>query len=339
MAHANRTPAMIPSPAHPIVSIVVPVYNASAYLEPCLDRLCTQDFRDIEIIVVNDGSTDDSAGQLSQWAARDARMTVLNHADNANRGVAATRNLGLQHARGKFLWFVDADDRVRPGAISHLVATAKSHADGVDVIAFNACESGPGIEPGRVYRQPKPAGRVTGEAWVALSCRQKECPHLVWLRFYRRTYLEEIGLRFREGIVHEDIAWITEGDLRAKHFVYTDAVLYDYLRNAQSITGNESDVSLMRRAEGLITVVEQLREINQRVGMSAETSRLLRAELVGQGLQVDRLRQHITDVDLRKRIDDRVINANLWRTLWKDATRLTRKRQLAQVMLRQWWQR
>lgn len=330
---------MIPPPAHPIVSIVVPVYNASAYLDTCLDSLCTQDFKDIEIIVVNDGSTDDSAGRLSQWAAHDPRVTILSQANSSNRGVAATRNLGLHHARGDFLWFVDADDRVRPGAISHLLATARSHDDEIDVIAFNACESGVGIEPGHVYRQPKPAGRVTGEAWVALSCRQKECPHLVWLRFYRRAYLEDIGLRFHEGIVHEDIAWITEGDLRAKRFVYTDAVLYDYLRNTQSITGNESGASLMRRAEGLITVVEQLRDINQRVGMSAETSKLLRAELVGQGLQVDRLRQHISDPVLRRRIDDRVRDANLWRTLWKDAISLTRKRQLAQVMLREWWQR
>ncbi len=339
MAHANRTLAMTPPPTHPVVSIVVPVYNASAYLELCLDSLCTQDFRDIEILVVNDGSTDNSAGQITQWAARDSRVTVLSHADNANRGVAATRNLGLKQARGEFLWFVDADDRVRPGAISHLLATAKAHANGIDVIAFNACESGPGVEPGRVYRQPKPEGGVTGEAWVSLSCRQKECPHLVWLRFYHRAYLEAIGLRFREGIVHEDIAWITEGDLRAKHFVYSDAVLYDYQRNAQSITGNESDASLTRRAEGLITVVEQLREINERVGMSTETRKLLRAELVGQGLQVDRLRQHIADPDLRRQINSRVTNVNLWRTLWKDATRLTRKRQLAQVMLREWWQR
>ena len=339
MAHANRTLAMIPPPAHPVVSIVVPVYNASAYLDTCLDSLCAQDVRDIDIVVVNDGSTDDSADQLSQWAARDSRVTVHSHPGNANCGVAATRNLGLDHARGEFLWFVDADDRVRPGAISHLLATAKAHADDVDVIAFNASESGPGIESSRVYQQPKPVDRINGEEWVALSCRQKECPHLVWLRFYRRAYLAEIGLRFREGIVHEDIAWITEGDLRAKHFVYTDAILYDYQRNAQSITGNENDASLLRRAEGLITVVEQLRDINQRVGMSAETSKLLRGELVGQGLQVDRLRQHIADTVLRKKIDDRVKGANLWRALWKDATRLTRKRQLAQVMLREWWQR
>ena len=115
----------------------------------------------------------------------------------------------------------------------------------------------------------------------------------------------------------------------------TDAVLYDYFRNPQSITRNESDASLMRRAESLIEVVDQLRELNERVPMSVETRALLSAELVGQGLQVDHLRQHLTDAAMRKRLDDRLKRTNFWRALWKDATRFTRKRQLAQVMLRE----
>ena len=328
---------MIPSLTNPVVSIVVPVYNATAYLEACMHSLCTQDFAAIEIIAVDDGSTDGGATLLAQWAERDPRVKILSHPQQANRGVAATRNLGLAHARGEYLWFVDADDRVRPGAISHLLALAK--ASNADVVAFNAEDSGVGTAPHRVYQQPKPTTEMTGEAWVTLSCRQKEFPHLVWLRFYRRAFLEACGLRFHEGIVHEDVAWITESDLRAQRLVYSEAVLYDYARNAQSITGDESDASLLRRAEGLLVVVDQLRDINQRVPMSAETRKLLRAELVGQGLQVDRLRQHITDSCMRKRINDGVNQKDLWRTLWKDATRLTRKRQLAQVMLREWLQR
>jgi glycosyltransferase involved in cell wall biosynthesis len=321
------------SPAtHPAVSIVVPVYNAAAYLDACLDSLCSQDYRDLEVIAVNDGATDESGALLANWAARDARLTVLAHPGNANRGVAAARNLGLDHARGTHLWFVDADDRVRPGAVSQLMSVAeKQH---IDVVAFNGEEIDEHGARSRVYKAPKPADEMAGEAWVNLSCRQKECPHLVWLRFYRIAYLRACGLRFREGIVHEDIAWITEGDLRAQHFLYTDAVLYDYLRNTQSITRDESDANLMRRAESLFEIVAQLRDINARVPMSTETRSLLSAELVGQGLQVDRLRQHLADPAIRQRLDARVKDTDFWRSLWKDATRFTRKRQLAQVMLR-----
>lgn len=326
------------SPAtNPAVSIVVPVYNCAAYLDACIASLLAQDGGDFEVIAVDDGSSDKSGEMLAGWTSRDSRVTVVAHPGHANRGVAASRNLGLSRARGQYLWFVDADDRVRPGAIAHLLSVADPRA--ADVVAFNGEESGDGVAAKPIYRQPKPTGEMTGEAWVALSCRQKECPHLVWLRFYRRAYLQACALRFREGIVHEDIAWITEGDLRAQCFVYTDRILYDYQRNSQSITRNESDASLMRRAEGLIEVVEQLRDINRRVPMSNETRKLLSAELVGQGLQVDRVRQHLADKDLRKRIDDRLRTLHFWPDLWKDATRLTRKRQLTQVMLREFLHR
>ncbi|MEO8384585.1 MAG: glycosyltransferase [Betaproteobacteria bacterium] len=320
---------------HPVVSIVVPVYNASAYLDSCLDSLSTQDFRDLEIVVINDGSTDGSGEKLAAWATRDARIRVLSHPGNANCGVAATRNLGLQHLRGEYLWFVDADDRVRPGAISQLVAIAT--AQHADVIAFNAEETRDGFATRNVYQQPKPAGVVRGEEWVRLSCQQKESPHAVWLRFYRCAYLESCGMRFCAGNGHDDIPWITEGDLRAERFTYVDAVLYDYVRNTQSITGSASSRSLLRRAEGMLVVIDCLRDINQRVPMSDETRKFLRADMVGQGLQIDRLRQHIADPEIRKQLNDQVKRKNLWRSLWPDATRLTRKRQLAQVMLREWW--
>ena len=328
---------MIPPFTNPLVSIVVPVFNAKAYLDACMGSICSQDCRDIEVIVVNDGSTDESSELLAQWAARDARVIILTHPGNTNRGVAASRNCGLRRARGQYLWFVDADDRMRPGAISHLLSIARNRD--ADVVAFNGEVNGDGVGLRLVYRQPKPAHDLTGEAWLTLSCQQKECPHLVWLRFYRRAYLDACGLQFREGIVHEDIAWITEGDLRARRLVYSDAVLYQYLRNPQSITHDESDASLMRRAESLFDVVDQLRELNARVPMSAQTRTLLRAELVGQGLQVARLREHITDAAMCKRIDARLIRTNFWRALWKDATRFTRKRQLAQVMLREFLRR
>ena len=325
---------MIPPSIPPVVSVVIPVYNAAAYLDMCVESVCTQDFRSIEVILVDDGSTDRSSETLAAWAARDSRVIVVAHPENANRGVAASRNLGLSHMRGEYLWFVDADDRVRPGAISHLVAVANEQ--NADVVAFNAEETRAGFPTRNVYQQAKPASVVTGEAWVRLSCRQKESPHAVWLRFYRRAHLNRCGLHFCEGNGHDDIPWITEGDLRAQRFVYSDAVLYDYARNDKSITGSGSAASLLRRAEGLMVVVDVLRDINHRVPMSAETRSLLRAELVGQGLQVDRLRQHIADPALRRRLDDHVKSTNFWRSLWKDATRFTRKRQLAQVMLREW---
>jgi glycosyltransferase involved in cell wall biosynthesis len=314
-------------------SIVVPVYNAARHLPAALDSVLAQDPRDIEVIAIDDGSTDGSEGMLAARAALDPRLVVVAHEGRRNRGVAASRNLGLRHARGEFLWFVDADDRIRPHAISALLACARSER--ADVVAFNGEECGGGLPNVPVYRQPKPQGVVTGETWVARGCRQKEWRHFLWLRFYRRAYLHACRLAFREGIVHEDIGWITEGDLRAARFAYLDRTLYEYVRTPDSLTRVETDAALMHRAESMFEVIGQLRDINRRCPMGEDTRRLLRAELVGQGIGVDRLRRRIADPSLRKQLGDRIRRERFWQLLWPDAVSFTRKRQLARILWRE----
>lgn len=319
-----------PSPA---VSVVVPVYNAERHLGACLGSILDQDQRDIELIAIDDGSSDRSNEILAGYAASDARLVALRHEGGINRGVAASRNLGLAAARGEYVCFVDADDTMRPHAICALLATARNEL--ADVVAFNGEECGGGLPPVPIYRKPKPTGIMTGDAWVAWSCRQKEWRHYVWLRFYRREYLRSSGLAFRDDIVHEDIAWITEGDLCAHRFAYLDLVLYEYMRTPESLTRGETDARLMHRAESMFDVVGQLRDINLRCPMSEETRHLLRAELVGQGVNLDRLYRRIAEPSLRRRLRQRMVQERFWRLLWRDAVTLTRKRQLARILWRQ----
>jgi heptose III glucuronosyltransferase len=321
----------------PSVSIVVPAYNAAAHLADCVACIGAQDYANLEIIVADDGSTDSTAEVAAGLARCESRLRVVTHADRANHGVAATRNRAMALAQGEYIWFVDADDRLRPGAVATAIDAARN--GDADVVAFNAIETGGGLPDTPVYRQPKPAQQVNGEDWLALVIRQKESRHYVWQRLYRRTYLQTLGLKFREGIVHEDIAWITEGDLRAARFSYVDAVLYEYVRNPASLTRVDSDTTLRHRAESLVQVVRQLQEINQRCAMGQETRRLLQAELVGQGIQVDYLRRRIADGAMREAVSQLLEREHFWRSLWPDAITLTRKRQLLRILLREWWAR
>lgn len=317
----------------PSVSIVVPAYNAAAHLPACVACISGQAQTGLEIIVADDGSTDATAAVLAGLAAQEPRLHVVTHADRGNHGVAATRNRAMAFAQGEYLWFVDADDRLRPGAIETVLAAAR--AGNADVVAFNAVETGAGLPDSPIYRQKKPARQVSGEEWLALCCGQKENRHYVWQRFYRRAYLQELGLQFREGIVHEDIAWITESDLRAKRFSYVDAVLYEYVRNPASLTRLESDTALLHRAASLVQVVRQLQDIVLRCDMHQSTRRLLQAELAGQGIQVDYLRRRIADGATRAVVSRLLAREHFWRSLWPDAVTLTRKRQLLQIVLRE----
>ena len=95
----------------PLISIIVPVFNAEEYLAQCLDSILNQTYRDLEILCINDGSCDGSIGILKKYKNRDSRIVII---DKQNEGVSATRNVGLKKANGDYLMFVDADDWIEP---------------------------------------------------------------------------------------------------------------------------------------------------------------------------------------------------------------------------------
>lgn len=114
-----------------LVSIIVPVYNAKAYLAECLDHLLSQSYRNIEVLLINDGSTDGSEIICRDYASRDARIKFYSV---SNGGVSRARNIGLKHASGEFITFCDADDYLRDEAIAKCVACATR--DGLDILQF-----------------------------------------------------------------------------------------------------------------------------------------------------------------------------------------------------------
>lgn len=114
-----------------LVSVVIPVYNVSKYLHRCLDSMVNQTYRNLEIILVDDGSTDSSPAICEQWAQQDSRVCVI-HKKNAGLGMA--RNTGLEHATGKYICFFDSDDYIDPKTIEVAVQTARRER--ADIVTF-----------------------------------------------------------------------------------------------------------------------------------------------------------------------------------------------------------
>ncbi|AHF12738.1 glycosyl transferase family 2 [Barnesiella viscericola DSM 18177] len=104
---------------NPLISVIIPVYNAEPFLPACLDSVLSQDYSSFEILVIDDGSTDNSAAIIDRYAAREPRIVALHQ---SNAGVSAARNRGLAEARGEYIAFVDADDRVTSSYLSHLLS-------------------------------------------------------------------------------------------------------------------------------------------------------------------------------------------------------------------------
>ena len=108
----------------PLVSIIVPVYNAQSHLSRCLESICGQEYKNLELIVINDGSKDKSLPVCEEFRKKDSRIL---QEDKANSGVSDTRNLGLKLASGKYVQFVDSDDDIDPAFTEHLVAAAEQN--------------------------------------------------------------------------------------------------------------------------------------------------------------------------------------------------------------------
>ena len=139
----------------PKVSVIIPVYNVEAYLRQCLDSVVNQTLKDIEIICVDDGSTDSSAEILKEYATKDGRIKVLTQ---SNSGAGAARNAGLAVAKGEWLSFLDADDEFAPAMLSEMVDAGEQ--GGADVVACTM------ENDGDIFR------RWRGWAWDKLFCRE-----------------------------------------------------------------------------------------------------------------------------------------------------------------------
>ena len=121
-------------PEQPLVSIIVPIYNAQDHIARCVESIRRQTYRNLEILLLNDGSQDVSLEVCKMYANVDPRIVLI---DKANSGVAATRNMGLREARGKYLQFVDADDTIQPYATELLVQRAEESGADLVIAHYN----------------------------------------------------------------------------------------------------------------------------------------------------------------------------------------------------------
>lgn len=192
-----------------MISIIVPIYNAERYLRACLDSLIGQTEKDLQILLVDDASTDSSLAIAKQYATQDSRITLLSQ---PHAGQSAARNLGMAHAKGDYIAFVDADDALEPDWCErHLAAI-----EGVDYV-----QSG--------YKRVQPS---------AISCQQ--LPKNRWqftspcMRLYRREAIA--GLRFKEGVIYEDVRFSTDLWLRGATCRMIPYAGYLYTLNPASTT-------------------------------------------------------------------------------------------------------
>ena len=184
------------------VSVIVPVYNAEKHLERCIESLRAQTLEAIEIIFVNDGSTDGSRRIIERHAERDDRIMLI---DQPNRGVSAARNAGLEAAFGRYIGFVDADDEVAPEWFETLHAAAERH--GTDAVIAEFAQG----ETGRPLSYPFPAGAGLDRSFIRgkllpYFVRSDSC-NSVCNKLYRLSAVRRSGAAFPRGVALGEDGW------------------------------------------------------------------------------------------------------------------------------------
>ena len=212
---------------NPLVSVIVPVYNAEKYLDGCLSSITRQTLRSIEIICVNDGSSDGSLGMLNRWAKDDGRIIVLTQ---DNSGQASARNRALDRARGKYIAFVDSDDAIEPKMLEKMIEPMERD----DNIDFSKCgtravyeyEVADAEEKGLAEYFAAPA--EPGAHDISPKVFSTGVP---WNKLYRRAFLNVHGIRFPEGVKNEDEAFCFFVFARARRLYLLHEQFYLYTRN------------------------------------------------------------------------------------------------------------
>ena len=210
----------------PLISVIIPVYNVEKYLARCLDSVIGQTYENLEIICVNDGSPDNSLAILHEYAAKDARIKII---DRKNGGLSAARNSGMACASGEFITFVDSDDTIAPSCYETCIAHM---TDDVDVVAFSYSKV--------VSKDEREVLILPFEGKIRFTegmlCRQF---WNVTFKLFRVSSLKKYDMTFREGFIYEDLEFCARFFLADRPSVYyINEPFYDYWQYPDSIMSN-----------------------------------------------------------------------------------------------------
>lgn len=226
--------------SEPLISVIVPVYNVGEYLNRCIESIVTQTYTKLEIILVDDGSSDDCPELCDLWAEKDARIKVIH---KQNGGLSDARNKGMALATGEYISFIDSDDWIASEFYERLYTAIKQ--DGSDLAACTVC---------MVWEDGSPEKLLTVRENLVLNRNQAQLALLeetklkqpVWYKLYKTDLIKDIPFEF--GKYHEDVFWSYQAIGKAKSVSLIDYIGYFYWQRKGSIM---SDGFSLKRLDAL----------------------------------------------------------------------------------------
>ena len=272
----------------PLVSIILPVYNAQTHLARCIGSILNQTYRNLELIILNDGSRDQSLPVCEEFRAKDSRIVLV---DKDNSGVSDTRNLGLKLAGGQYVQFVDSDDYIDPDFTGHLVAAAEENNADLVIAPYKMVIPAGASKPEQVLekiqddlgvmsvaRPPEvreygflPAG-VYDKDTFALRLMDKPASYfysVLWNKLYRRDLLVANDVQFASEMKWaEDLVFNLQYIRFAERFVSIGTPGYYYVQNPQSICHTQINPATI--VQNKVQTFRYYKDLYTRLGMYEE---------------------------------------------------------------------
>lgn len=234
------------SSCEPLVSVIVPVYNVEEFLNQCVNSILSQEYKNIELILVNDGSSDSCPTICEDWKYRDSRVKVIHQ---SNKGLSSARNAGLELSIGEYVEFVDSDDWIESGLLSTIIPTMSSLHTDVSIFQANfASENGNKVWPDPDNSFFPSCETATGEQTIEFLLKGK-LTNFSWKYVARRVLFTKAQIHFPEGRKFEDVTTTYKLFDEAKKVSFIPAPLYNYRQRGGSILHSSDLTSAFMQAE------------------------------------------------------------------------------------------
>lgn len=207
-----------------LISVIIPVYNVEQYLRQCIDSVLHQTYQNIEVILVDDGSTDSSVTICEEYAKENANITVV---CKENGGASSARNMGFKKVKGDYVYFLDSDDYLEENALQDMLECLV--AEQADVIFFNAyaIEETTGNKTEKYYSYKKKYESGEGLEVLQELLLNKDLHVAPWIMLFDRSFLEREKITFEEGIIYEDMIFAYQVFCQAKKVTHLSKYLYN----------------------------------------------------------------------------------------------------------------
>lgn len=245
------------------ISVIVPVYNVEKYLRKCISSLLNQQYKDMEIIIVDDKSTDNSLNIAKEY---ESYKNVKVITKETNSGLSDSRNVGLKEACGQYVMFLDSDDYVEQGCILEIHKIVEE-TNKPDVLYFGYYEEYEGTDLQNIkYGYVSQKNHIyTGEEFALSELKRRNLYAAACFGVYNRKLIIEDKLFFEPGILHEDELWTPQVILSASNVYLSDYVFYHYLRRKGSITSSKDKT---KHGKDLLYICKRLDKLSKEIKRS-----------------------------------------------------------------------